>query len=68
MNEDKRRIQKDGILDLRGVIHINDSQYKYNNSIKKVIIGSSVETIGTSAFEACPNLHELFFEEPCQIL
>ena len=34
---------------------------------KKVIIGSSVQTIGSWAFVACRNVEEIIFEEPCQI-
>ena len=62
-----RGVQKDGTLNLRGVKHINTSDYHNNDSIKKVIIGSSVRTIGAIAFLHCHNLEKILFDEPCQI-
>ena len=59
-------VDKVGTLDLRGIVHIDECEYD-NESIKKVIIGSSVETIGSFAFLGCSNLEEILFEEPCQI-
>ena len=67
MIEEISSVQKDGTLDLRGVIHIKLYEYSNNNSIKKVIIGSSVQTIEKWAFSYCVNLSEILFEEPCQI-
>ena len=64
---EKRGVQKDGTLDLREVKHINLSEYHNNDSIKKVIIGSSVRTIGAIAFLHCHNLEKILFDEPCQI-
>ena len=62
-----RDVQEDGTLDLRGVIHIKLREYYDNQFIRKVIIGSSVQTIGKLAFSRCENLREILFEEPCQI-
>ena len=67
MIDEYRIVQEDGTLDLRGVIDIKEMEYNVNQSIKKVIIGSSVKTIGAWAFSHCHNLSELLFEEPCQI-
>ena len=67
MIDEHRSVQEDGTLDLRGIIHIKDEEYRNNYSIKKVIIGSSVQTIGALAFVACSNVEEILFEEPCQI-
>ena len=64
---EKRDVQEDGTLDLRGVIHIKLREYYDNQFIRKVIIGSSVQTIGKLAFSRCENLREINFEEPCQI-
>ena len=62
-----RHVQEDGTLDLRGIVHVKNNVYYNNEFIKKVIIGSSVQTIGVWAFNNCTNLSELLFEEPCQI-
>ena len=62
-----RDVQEDGTLDLRGVIHIKPYAYYGNQFIRKVIIGSSVETIGRLSFSHCHNLEKILFEEPCQI-
>ena len=56
MIEEHRSVQEDGTLDLRGIIHIKEGEYDMNSSIKKVIIGSSVQTIETWAFSSCQNL------------
>ena len=64
---EERCVQKDGTLDLRGIEHIKEGEYDMNSSIKKVIIGSSVQTIETWAFARCQNLEDILFEEPCQI-
>ena len=67
MIEEHRSVQKDGILDLRGIDHIKIDEYNKNHSIKTIIIGSSVQTIERLAFVACSNVEEILFEEPCQI-
>ena len=67
MIDEHRDDQEDGTLDLRGIVHIKFEEYKNNYSIKTIIIGSSVQTIGVWAFLFCPNLCEILFEEPCQI-
>ena len=67
MIDEHRSVQKDGTLDLRGIINIKDEEYRNNYSIKKVIIGSSVQTIGAWAFIACQNVEEIIFKEPYQI-
>ena len=67
MIDEHRSVQEDGTLDLRGIEHIKIYKYMRNKSIKKVIIGSSVQTIGISSFSNCQNLEEIIFEEPCQI-
>ena len=67
MIDEHRSVQEDGTLDLRGIIHIKNDEYRNNHSIKKVIIGSSVQTIGMWSFAECHNLEEIIFEEPCQI-
>ena len=64
--DEKRHVQEDGTLDLQGIIDIKEIEYEWNQFIKKVIIGSSVETIGRWTFSYCRNLSELLFEEPCQ--
>ena len=67
MIDEHRNVQEDGTLDLRGVVHIKFDEYRSNNSIKTIIIGSSVQTIGEWAFTRCQNVEEIIFEEPCQI-
>ena len=67
MIEEHRNVQEDGTLDLRGIDHIKINEYRINYSIKTIIIGSSVQTIGEWAFVGCHNLEEIIFEEPCQI-
>ena len=67
MIEEHRSVQEDGTLDLRGIEHIKKYEYEKIQSIKKVIIGSSIKTIGQMAFNDCHNLEEIIFEEPCQI-
>ena len=67
MIEEHRSVQEDGTLDLRGIVHIKIKEYYFNKSIKTIIIGSSVQTIGISAFSGCQNVEEIIFEEPCQI-
>ena len=66
--EEHRSVQEDGTLDLRGIVHIKINEYYINHSIKTIIIGSSVQTIGAWAFLRCQNLEEIIFEEPCQIV
>ena len=68
MIDEYRTVQEDGTLDLRGVIHIKLYEYSNNQSIKKVIIGSSVQKIDSWGFSRCHNLSELLFEEDCQII
>ena len=68
MIDEYRIVQEYGTLDLRGVIHIKLYEYSNNNSIKKVIIGSSVQKIDSWGFSRCHNLSELLFEEGCQII
>ena len=68
MIEEHRNVQEDGTLDLRGIVHIKEDEYDRNNLIKKVFIGSSVQTIEAWAFVGCRNLEEIIFEEPCQIM
>ena len=65
--DEHRSVQKDGTLDLRGVEHIKDEEYRNNLSIKTIIIGSSVQKIGILTFSRCQNVEEILFEEPCQI-
>ena len=67
MIEEHRSVQKDGTLDLQGIVHIKNGEYNKNPSIKTIIIGSSVQTIESWAFLGCPNVEEILFEEPCQI-
>ena len=67
MIDEHRSVQEDGTLDLRGIVHIKFAEYDFNNSIKTIIIGSSVQKIGGWAFLKCQNLEEIIFEEPCQI-
>ena len=67
MIDQHRSVQKDGTLDLQGIVHIKNGEYNNNHSIKTIIIGSSVQTIGIWAFAECRNLEEIIFEEPCQI-
>ena len=67
MIEEHRSVQEDGTLDLRGIGHIKNEEYYNNLSIKTIIIGSSVQTIGMWSFAECHNLEEILFEEPCQI-
>ena len=67
MIDEHRSVQEDGTLDLRGIVCIISEGYNNNQSIKKVIIGSSVETIGRLSFSHCHNLCKILFEEPCQI-
>ena len=67
MIEEHRDVQEDGTLDLRGIVHIKIKEYINNISIKTIIIGSSVQKIGSCAFLKCQNLEEIIFEEPCQI-
>ena len=67
MSERKGYVQEDGTLDLRGIDHIKDGKYQGFATIKEVIIGSSVQTIGQHAFHQCYYLEELIFEEPCQL-
>ena len=64
---EKRNVQKDGTLDLRGIDYIKNDEYRSNHSIKTIIIGSSVKKIGSGAFARCQNVEEIIFEEPCQI-
>ena len=65
--DEKIHVQEDGTLDLRGVIHIKEREYEGNQSIKIIIIGSSVQSIGETSFCECTHLEEILFEEPCQI-
>ena len=67
MIDEHRSVQEDGTLDLRGIVHIKINEYRSNQSIKTIIIGSSVQTIGEGAFSYCGNLRKIIFEEPCQI-
>ena len=67
MIDEHRDAQEDGTLDLRGIVHIKINEYRSNQSIKTIIIGSSVQTIGEGAFSYCGNLRKIIFEEPCQI-
>ena len=67
MIDEHRSVQEDGTLDLRGIVHIKNNEYRSNHSIKTIIIGSSVQTIGEWAFSRCQNVEEILFEEPCQI-
>jgi hypothetical protein len=60
-------IDEFGTLDLRGVVEIKDNKYAYNNKIKKIIIGNTIEKIGDYAFYNCSNLEEIEFEEGCKI-
>ena len=52
MIEEHRSVQKDGTLDLRGIVHIKNDEYRSNHSIKTIIIGSSVQKIGQWAFSS----------------
>ena len=67
MIDEHRSVQEDGTLNLRGIEHIKKYEYERISSIKKVIIGSSVQTKPPWAFVACHNVEEILFEEPCQI-
>ena len=67
MIEEHRSVQEDGTLNLRGIKHIKNEEYEKIQSIKTIIIGSSVQTIEACAFLKCQNLGEIIFEEPCQI-
>ena len=67
MIKEHRSVQKDETLDLQGVVCIKKFEYERNSLLKKVIIGSSVQTIEAWAFIGCRNLEEILFEEPCQI-
>ena len=68
MIDEHRSVQEDGTLDLRGIDYIKIDEYDFNNSIKTIIIGSSVQTIEEWAFLKCQNVEEIIFEEPCQIM
>ena len=67
MIEEHRSVKEDGTLYFRDVVHIKEQEYKYSIKIKKVIIGSSVQTIEQWAFSESLYLEEIIFEEPCQI-
>ena len=53
---------EDGTLILRGRIGIKEMEYEWDESIKKIIIGSSVKTIGENAFRDCHNVSELILK------
>jgi hypothetical protein len=55
------------ILDLRGVVIVENNKYENNKQITKIIIGNTIKEIKNGAFLSCLNLKEIIFEEPCQL-
>ena len=52
---------EDEIFDLNGHIEIGDYDFEFNQQIKKIIIGSTLQKLGHCSFKFNPNIEEIDF-------
>lgn len=63
METERYRIEGDVLIIKEGVDFIKDKEFKGMDKIKKVVLPSTVDSIGNSAFARCKSLKEVNFPD-----